>query len=417
MGIKRIAAKNFKSFRDFEVHLGKINVLIGPNASGKSNFTQLFQFLRDIVISGLENAISLQGGAEYLVNINIGTEEDFSLSVIFDTEYGFALKTESKDIVGVEIFETLYEFTLKLLLKESRFRIVKENLRQKCNFIRLEEDDDELKEKEKLGEGEMLVSRSDGTIDVKLIRPDNVFLEDDDLFPPFMLKEERYAQHLIIEMPYLPIYSLYRLLRDIVLFDFDPKLSKKATPITGQAELVANAGNLSIVLKNIISNREKKRKFNNLIRELLPFIDDLSVQKLTDKSLIFQMREIYAADRYLPAFMLSDGTININALLIALYFEDKLLTIIEEPDRNLHPYLISKVVNMIKDASNKRQIVITTHNPEIIKHIELNDILLVTRDEDGYSRISRIAEKEEIKIFLKNEMGVEELFIQNLLDI
>ncbi len=49
MAIKRIRVRNFKSFKDLEVELGKFNLLIGANASGKSNFIRIFEFLRDIV--------------------------------------------------------------------------------------------------------------------------------------------------------------------------------------------------------------------------------------------------------------------------------------------------------------------------------------------------------------------------------
>jgi predicted ATPase len=52
MAIKRIRVTNFKSFKDLEVALGKFNVLIGANASGKSNFIRIFEFLRDIVNMG-----------------------------------------------------------------------------------------------------------------------------------------------------------------------------------------------------------------------------------------------------------------------------------------------------------------------------------------------------------------------------
>ena len=44
MAIKSIRVKNFKSFKDVEVHLGNFNVLIGANASGKSNFIQVIKF-------------------------------------------------------------------------------------------------------------------------------------------------------------------------------------------------------------------------------------------------------------------------------------------------------------------------------------------------------------------------------------
>ncbi len=49
MNIKNIKVTNFKSFKELDVNLGNFNVLIGSNASGKSNFVQIFEFLRDIV--------------------------------------------------------------------------------------------------------------------------------------------------------------------------------------------------------------------------------------------------------------------------------------------------------------------------------------------------------------------------------
>jgi predicted ATPase len=93
------------------------------------------------------------------------------------------------------------------------------------------------------------------------------------------------------------------------------------------------------------------------------------------------------------------------------------LTIIEEPERNIHPYLISRVVEMMKEASQKKQIIVTTHNPEIIRHADLESILLISRDKEGFSTISRPSEKEEVKTFLDNEIGIEELYIQDLLSV
>ena len=102
--------------------------------------------------------------------------------------------------------------------------------------------------------------------------------------------------------------------------------------------------------------------------------------------------------------------------IIALYFEKKELIIIEEPERNIHPSLISKLISMMKEASKKKQIIITTHNPEFVKNADLKSLLLISRDKQGFSTISRPLEKEEIKIFLRNEIGIDELYIQNLLE-
>jgi predicted ATPase len=206
-----------------------------------------------------------------------------------------------------------------------------------------------------------------------------------------------------------------RPLQGIAIYDFDPKLPKKATPITGKADLEEDGSNLAIVLKNIIENGDQKRKLENLLGDLLPFVAGLEVEKFADKSLLFSLRETYAKKQSLPASLISDGTINITALIAALYFEKKPVAIIEEPERNIHPSLISKLVAMMKDASQGKQIIVTTHNPEVVRHADIGDVLLVSRNGDGFSTISRPSENNEVKVFLQNEMGLEELFVENLL--
>ena len=76
MPITCISVTNFKSFREMSFHPAAFNILIGSNASGKSNLIQLFIFLRDIAKYGIGNAISLQGGVDYLRNTVIGPAEE-----------------------------------------------------------------------------------------------------------------------------------------------------------------------------------------------------------------------------------------------------------------------------------------------------------------------------------------------------
>ncbi|MFL6198581.1 MAG: AAA family ATPase, partial [Thermoanaerobaculia bacterium] len=87
------------------------------------------------------------------------------------------------------------------------------------------------------------------------------------------------------------------------------------------------------------------------------------------------------------------------------------------PDRNIHPHLISRIASMMEDVSADKQIIATTHNPELVKHIALENLLLVRRNRQGFSRITRPAESDELKVFLENDLGVEDLYVQNLLDI
>ena len=161
---------------------------------------------------------------------------------------------------------------------------------------------------------------------------------------------------------------------------------------------------------------DRRRKLLNLVTYLLPFAKELQVEALANQSLLLKVCETYSS-LPLPASFVADGTINVLALVTALYFQKKPCVIIEEPDRNIHPFLISKVVDMLKDGSANRQVVVTTHNPQLVKNADLDSIILMARDSEGFSTASRPAEKEEVKTFLKNDLGIEDLYVQDLLRI
>jgi len=241
-------------------------------------------------------------------------------------------------------------------------------------------------------------------------------------FPKKGFSEEKLSHNklFLADSVFLPHLSfiINKFFKDISIYDFDPKSSKESTPITGKSELEPDGRNLAIVIKNILDDEKKAESMSALMKDLLPFIESLTVDRLADKSLLVSLKEVYSGKKFLPAPLMSDGTINITALIIALYFEEKPVIAIEEPERNIHPHLISKIVDMMKDVSERfeKQIIVTTHNPEMVKYAGIENILLVHRDDRGFSRISRPSEKDEVRIFLENEMGIEELYVQNLLE-
>jgi predicted ATPase len=126
---------------------------------------------------------------------------------------------------------------------------------------------------------------------------------------------------------------------------------------------------------------------------------------------------VYNPTVFFPSTFISEGTINISALIVALYFGDRHFVIIEEPERNIHPTLISKVANLMQEASREKQIIVTTHSPQLVKYTELENLILIARDTQGCSVASRPGENAELKKFLSAEMGVDELFERDLLDI
>ena len=416
MPIRELAVTNFKSFRHLEIQPDQFNVIIGSNASGKSNFIQVIKFIRDIAKYGLSNAISLQGGVEYLRNTIIGPEVPFSIHI------RYVLEEQKTDIVamrrGAPVFfqplEISYSFSLAFPETAETFEISSDTLEVEGKFFLKEGG-----EHRSAGEGTITLVKAEGPIQYCICPPKGLDLKENDLFPYYFQRMNIAEGTLIMTLPlFVPgIPSLEWIFRGMKVFDFDPRLLKKAVPIMGKTDLEKDGSNLAIVIKRILDDPKKRETFTRLLRDVLPFIDDVAVEKFMDMSLFLKLKEVYSREKYLPASMISDGTINICALLIALYFEERPVTIIEEPERNIHPYLISRLVEMLKDASRSKQVIVTTHNPEMVKHVDIHDILLISRDSEGFSRLSRPANRKEIQAFLEDEIGIEELFIQNMLGI
>jgi predicted ATPase len=294
-----------------------------------------------------------------------------------------------------------------------------------CDFVELKSGGGDVIEKRKMW-GDITLSRDAGRVRDSLNLKGMPMEMSDAIvsshFPKKGFSEEKLSHKRLfladsICLPRLS-FIINKFFKDISIYDFDPKLPKESTPLTGKTELEPDGRNLAIVLKNILDDEKKSESMFTLMKDLLPFIEGLTVERLADKSLLAGLREVYSGKKFLPASLMSDGTINITALIIALYFEEKPVIAIEEPEKNIHPHLISKIVDMMKDVSERfgKQIIVTTHNPEMVKYAGIENILLVHRDGRGFSKISRPSEKEEVKIFLENEMGIEELYVQNLLE-
>ena len=201
----------------------------------------------------------------------------------------------------------------------------------------------------------------------------------------------------------------------IRVFDFDPKELKKASSMASVKELSENGSNLASVLHEILRKKESKEKLTTLLKQYLPYVNGLSVENNIDKSFSYSINEKYSKRNFHATF-LSDGTVSIIALIIALYFEEKsTIIILEEPERNIHPKLLSILLESAEDVSKKKQIIITTHNPEFLKHAKPEIVRLLSRNDEGNTVITEPANSLMVKTFMENDLGLDDLFLQNML--
>ena len=443
MAITKLTVENFKSFDKLEVELRPFNIIVGTNASGKSNFLDIFRFLRDIEATSLESAIGIRGGAEILRNFNL--DENQVLRVCVETDdvqrQKHVLSGFQRDgAIVTEINRTAYEFSIRYDKSDSGYQVLKDSLTEYFTMLETldpagsEEvepllsrslrpevwDPDTSEVPRSLGDGRLLCYREDNLIKRRAELPQNFpytkqgFLIDDVDFRDIYRHQEVMLERL--PAVNMLLWGAVRSLANISAYDFDPRKAQLAVPPTGSRQLDADAENLSVVLREILRQPESKKRLINLVSVLLPFVHDLDVAEFGFGQLITMLTEKYSEKGHrLPAAFASDGTIACLALVVALYFQESAVAIFEEPDRHVHPHLASQVMQMMNEVTDDTQVIVTTHNPELLRHANLDDILLVTRDSEGHSHITRPADSEVLSHFLQNELGVEDLFTQNLL--
>jgi predicted ATPase len=420
MKIESIHIHNFKSIRDASIKFDDLNILIGKNAAGKSNIFEILQFLKDIGEQNLENAIQLRGGVEYFRNIRIGSDENFELSCSFsqsEQRHGGTVHSEDTDYRLSSVYSTDYK--LEIGFFEGGYEVVNEKIVNERTARSTEEGiSDGFQIKEILsrdgGEAKRRIETPDGKPDIETRQHSFGILRNN-----YKLSKKESILSLVGHPRRNFTIGLYGL-SDLQIYDIEPSKIKKGTTLKGKRELEQDGENLPLVLKEIVSSEDQKDKFLNIVGDILPFLKDWQTDTLRDKSVFLKILEEFEEkdEEYLPANLVSDGTLNVIALMIILYFENRDINLIEEPEKSIHPSLISKIVDMMEDVSENsdKQIFVTTHNVELIKNVDLDNIFLVSRDKLGFTEINRPENNSHVREFLNQGMGLGEMYINNILE-
>ena len=425
MIIRKLIVSNFRSIDHAEIDFSPLSIIVGANASGKSNLINVFRFIRDIITEGIDNAIALQGGTTYLSNVRSskGTPIDISLDLdLSDEKWYYGFSNNKKYTSRIRTIS--YHFSILPHKKGNGYRIGEDRLLLTSDFYLMDSTasgKDRIKPlrigytadyyKKSVNSSYQYQSTAD-SIDDKEIQK---YLSHDFSSKMFLQlanadKKELMLNRISLLLP--PIFSDSSFIR---IFDFDPKELKKASSMASIKTLSENGSNLASVLHEIIRKKDKKEKLTTLLKQYLPYVTGLSVENNIDKSFSYKISESFSKRTFHASF-LSDGTVSILALIIALYFEERSnIIILEEPERNIHPKLLVNLLESAEDVSKEKQIIITTHNPEFLKHAKIENVRLVSRDKNGNSIVTEPANNSYVKEFMNNELGLDDLFLQNML--
>lgn len=418
--------KNFKSIASADIDFEPLTMLVGANASGKSNLINVFRFISNITTEGIDNAVALQGGIPYLANASLPKGTPIEISFTLDLSNEGWVRSTGKKAVALEIQKIDYHFTLQPNLRGGGYHIISDDMSLTFDCLHVDLTARRDQRYTSLNAKYLLSAErktAKASIQLKHIFTPPDVIDDEtrrtiecDIIPQVFARlcnEDK--KELMLYRISMLLPSLFSESTFIRIFDFDPRELKKSSSRASTKILEENGSNVASVLNSILRTKENRKKLTTLLNEFLPFVDGITIENNFDKSFSYKVQEKFS-NKAFHANFLSDGTVSLLAIIIALYFEElSNVIILEEPERNIHPKLLSSLLESAEDVSEEKQVIITTHNPEFLKHAKIDNVRLVQRDADGYTLISTPGNSEAVRCFVENDLGLDDLFLQDML--
>ena len=351
--LDKLQINGYKSIANLEIEFLNVNILIGANGVGKSNFIGFFNFVRKIIDKELELYVAQLGGANKM--LHFGKKVTSQLS--FDLEFS-----------------------------PNRYRVVLQAT-----------DDDKL-----------IFSTEETYIDSshKNFLASNVGNKESVL--PIYDKNGYGVNQYV--MRYIKDWKVYH-------FHDTSKSSpmKQACNINDYYSLAVDGHNLPAFLYFIKIHHEKAYiQIVRTIQRVAPFFQDFILEPdVANKDMIRLRWKHKASELYFDVNDLSDGTIRF-ICLTTLLLQPNLPTIIllDEPELGLHPYALQILASLFKVVSNKTQIIASTQSSIFADFFDIEDIIIADTKENA--TIFHKLDTEKYKEWFE-EYSVGEMWQKNLI--
>ena len=198
-------------------------------------------------------------------------------------------------------------------------------------------------------------------------------------------------------------YHRIRLYRN---WEFGPDAGLRQSPRADEPStfLTERGENLPLVLSRM--RGDSRQAFVKSLQQIYDGIEDFQVEVGGGRADLFVV-ERGAGTRYIPASRLSDGTLRYMALAaILLDPEPPPLVVIEEPELGMHPDVILEIGELLIKASQRTQLVVTTHSTGLIDALsEYPSSVVVCEKDDGESIFERLEPKYLTEWLQKYSLG------------
>ncbi|MCA9650134.1 MAG: AAA family ATPase [Myxococcales bacterium] len=384
IALHALRVENFRSLAKVDVPLRALNVLVGANASGKSNLLEVIGFLGDVARQDLLPAIDSHGGWDSLLFRGGSTKRA-------------SIRIEVEAQVTRHSSERAHDHYVLLITSRGRARVRREEFKFKrtpgrgrritVDGARVEIDDERASKRNRA-----LAKQSAGLATLQKLGPDEGALQ---------------------------VGELADLFESFRVFDPDVQAARLPSPTPSSASLAADASNLAAFLRWL--HDEHDETFELLVDDLRAVVPGLSnihfeaiggsaegVRLTIEESTLRGRTELAHA---------SFGTVRALALLAMLHDPNPpRLSCVEEVDHGLHPYALDRIVERLRSASERTQLLLATHSPTLVNRLAPEELIICERDPDtGASLIPAIDPSEVRSIAAEDELGLGELWFTGTL--
>lgn len=386
---RRIEIRHYKCLKKVAVDLAPFNILIGPNASGKSTLLDALEFLKDALWGDVEEAVRKRAvSLSELVWKHQQVSEGFELAL--DAEIPETLRTNGYDrlryVVGIGLDSSGSLSISGEHLWLSREFSIKESPVQ-LSFPR-EWDDSPImpRRHQKTPPGWRVVVR-------KIPGGNDYFRsERTDWNITFRLPSLKLALSGVPEDPdRFPVTLWFRdlLRRSVQSLRLNSLLMRRPCPADAPRTFQPDGSNLPILVSSLL--HEYPERFNWWLGHVQTVLEDVETVVVHERP---EDRSQYLVIRYknglrVPSWMLSDGTLRFLALTLLAYLPpEKHVFLIEEPENGMHPLAIEAVFQSLSSVY-EGQVFLATHSPLFIAVAQPSDLLIFGRTVEGATDVIR----------------------------
>lgn len=352
--LNNIQVKGYKSIFNQSISLSSMNVLIGQNGAGKSNFISLFRFLRNIIEKKLKN-VSLKAGSENLMYYGSKTTKEISIKLDFDPNY--------------------YQISLQNASDDSLFILL-----EQCGFR---------------GQGYKTPYLSAISIDEK----ESGLSE--------YAKLNQIADHVLDVLKNWRVYHFHDTSESAGV--------KKYSSLADSKFLFEDASNLASFL--YVLKATQTTYYDRIIKTIqlvVPFFKEFVLQPnpFNHENIRLEWIDLYS-DKTFTANELSDGTLRFICMATLLLQKNlPKVILLDEPELGLHPSAVTILSGLLKKASKRSQVIVSTQSVSLVNEFDADDIIVVEKNEA--ETVFKKLNYESLELWL-NEYSLGELWDKNII--